>query len=43
MAGSQDQPSESSDLPQDDDWEGDGDDPNENIIHIKQLPSQLIK
>ncbi|RVW36581.1 putative ribosome-binding factor A, chloroplastic [Vitis vinifera] len=35
MAGSQDQPSESSDLPQDDDWEGDGDDPDENIIYIK--------
>ncbi|KAL6346589.1 hypothetical protein AAG906_000207 [Vitis piasezkii] len=32
---SQDQPSESSDLPQDDDWEGDGDDPDENIIYIK--------
>ena len=35
MAESQDQSSESSYLSQDDDWEGDGDDPNENIIHIK--------
>ena len=35
MAESQDQSSESSDLSQDDDWEGDDDDPNENIIHIK--------
>ncbi|KAJ9704284.1 hypothetical protein PVL29_002713 [Vitis rotundifolia] len=35
MAESQDQPPESSDLPQDDDWEGDGDDPDENIIYIK--------
>ena len=35
MEESQDQSSESSDLSQDDDWEGDGDDPNENIIHIK--------
>ena len=37
MAESQDGQIESSDLPQDDDWEGDGDgdDPDENIIYIK--------
>ncbi|WKA06831.1 hypothetical protein VitviT2T_024712 [Vitis vinifera] len=35
MEESQDQSSKSSYLSQDDDWEGDGDDPNENIIHIK--------
>lgn len=35
MAESQDETSESSDLSKDDDWEGDDDDPDENIIYIK--------
>lgn len=35
MAESQDGQFESSDPPQDDEWEDDGDDPDENIIYIK--------